>query len=233
MEYVPAISLLGSLLLIAVVILWKFDADGLVRVFENANSVIVFASFLFVIVGVIHLFRAQDWTPDLLKIIAGVLIGASSAVERSKAATRKGGVDVAQGTFGDHARLAGRDINEMIESMHGDVAQIKDSVINQFSKVSSALEDGGVSKDHVVEFLFYTAFLAEGEVVNNAARATRRLQQVGWTLFSTGSNYAGGDGLLLLFKRVRPAREDDEALPSGGYRVRVYHGLDGIEMDYE
>jgi hypothetical protein len=168
-----------------------------------------------------------------LKVIAGIVVGASTAGGGMKGSGQSGGLGVSKASFGDNARLAGRDINEMIESMHGDIAEIKNSVINQFSKVTTALGEGDTLQESVAEFLFYTSFPSEGEPVNDAAKAARTLQESGWMLFSTSSGYVAGDGLVLVFRRIRPPRQDDQRLPSGGYRVRIYHGLNNIEMDYQ
>lgn len=63
-------------------------------------------------------------------------------------------------------------------------------------------------------------------------------QIIGWlremeTLRKAASSYAGGSGLVLVFRRMRPPASNDRRTNGEYFPARVYHGLDEIEMDYE
>lgn len=235
MELIPALSLLVATVLILLLVLWKFEPPHLLQMLDGSSFMLVASILLFLVVGVIYLFRQPEWTPDLLKLLGGVVVGASGGAKLSKPGngSRSGGVDVAGSSFGEGARIAGRDLNEIIEEMHSNVSQIRDSVVNQISQVSQILEETGAVEDKVVEYLFYTAFLMDAELVAEAATITRQLQPNGWSLFSAMPSYVDTEGLVLLYRRVRDPEDSDTLIPgTKNYRVRFYHGRNQIEVDY-
>jgi len=236
MEYIPAVSLLLAFVIIFIVLTRKFTGEQMVIVFTEKNFLLLSAVILFCVMTVVHLFQKQEWTADILKVIVGVLVGASAAYVSGKKPSSEdtGAIQIGSSQFGNHVKIAGRDINEIIEAMYNEVSEIRDSIINQYNKVTNILEQFGEPEGQVVEYLFYTAFLTEGEPINEAAKVIRDLQSSGWHLFATTSSYIDQEGIVLIFRRTREPRPDDEMIPgTGKYRVRVYHGRNAVELDYQ
>jgi uncharacterized integral membrane protein len=235
-EYIPAFSVLLVLLIIILAVLRKFDGVQLVEITGRANFVLAAGSFLFVVVGIIYLFKSPNWTPDLLKVLAGIIVGASATKGSSEQQRRReeAGVGIASSTFGSHAKVAGRDINEMIESMYGEVSEIRDSVINQYGQISRVLESVSLVEDQVVEYLFHTVFATDGEPLNEIAKAARELQGSGWTLLYSMPSYVQRDGIVAVFRRGRAPSQEDKPIPGTRiYLSRFYHGRRQVELDYE
>lgn len=202
-------------------VFWKMKGG-----FGPINLRVVGIVLIAVLVCLLSLAKSSDMTAamGILGTIAGYLFGARAGdAEKLESGSS---VDASGAKFGDQAKIAGRDINEMIENLQGDIKEIKDSVINQVT-------ESGLSHDSVSEFLFFTSFLSAGEPINESAKAIRGLQGHGWSLFSTASSYAGGNGLVLVFRRIRPPAQGDRNTTGNYYPTRIYHGLDEIEMDYQ
>lgn len=183
--------------------------------------------FIALLVCLLSIAKAGDMNAamGILGAIAGYLFGAKAG--DSEESESGSSVDASGATFGNAAKVAGRDINEMIENLQGDVKEIKDSVINQ------VLDSSGISDGVVTEFLFTTSFLKAREPINESAKAIRNLQRRGWSLFSIASGYGGDDGLVLVFRRVRPPGPGDESIDGNRYDIRVFHGIDEVELDYQ
>jgi uncharacterized membrane-anchored protein YhcB (DUF1043 family) len=126
-QYVPALSLLIAFLTVTLVILAKVKSDQLPALLEAKNALLLFAATLFCILLVVHLFKEQTWTADLLKVVAGVLVG---AVTTSTVST--------QTAIGNDIQQAGRDINN-IKKMLGDLQNVTDSVVNQFQTIQQSV----------------------------------------------------------------------------------------------
>jgi len=73
--FAPALAVLFLVTLAAGVVLLKLDADKILALLNSSASLLLLAAFLFCIVLVTHLFQKADWTADLLKVLAGVLVG--------------------------------------------------------------------------------------------------------------------------------------------------------------
>ena len=77
-------------------------------------------------------------------MLVGVLVGAATVPsQRGEPSRRTRGVDVS-GTVGDYAEIAGRDLNKMIdrvESMYGDIKEVRDSAISNLEHVSNFYGD--------------------------------------------------------------------------------------------
>lgn len=218
------VAVIGAGTLIGV--FWKMRGG-----FGPINLRIVGIVLIAVLATLLALARSTDINAamGILGTIAGYLFGAR---EKSSEETRAdSSVDASGATFGDAAKVAGRDINETIEKMQGDVKEIKDSVINQ-------VLESGLGKDTVTEFLFFTSFFGgdarrlAGEPINESAKAIRQLQENDWSLFSTTTSYTGGNGLVLIFRRTRRPDESDVKISADKFMTRIYHGLDEVEMDY-
>jgi hypothetical protein len=136
LQYVPAISLLVAFLLVTLVILAKVKSDQLPTLLETKNVLLLFAAGLFCILLVVHLFKEQTWTADLLKVVAGVLAG---AVATLSATTKDKSKDaLSQTAVGNDIQQAGRDINN-IKKMVGDLQNVTDSVVNQFQTIQQSI----------------------------------------------------------------------------------------------
>lgn len=234
MEYLPAISILISFIVIFIGLIWKFNSEQLLTMFTEKTFLLLAAITLFVVLSVVHLFQAQTWTADVLKVIVGVLVGASAAftssVNKEKKKASESSVDICPSSFGNNTKIAGRDINEVIEEMYNEVSEIRDSVVNQYNKVLGTIEQS----NQVLEYLFYTAFFVDGEPIDQAAKIIRNLQNSGWHLFATTASYINQEGIVLIFRRKRKPKPEDQKIPgTENYRVRIYHGLNQVELDYQ
>lgn len=155
MQNVPAISLLVTFIIIFSVLAWKLSASQLEKIFAGKNFLLLASLLLFMVLLVVHLFQNQPWTADILKVIVGVLVGAGAALfkeeekdKKEKSTGQGSNVDVNASQFGDNAKIAGRDINEVIEKMEGDINnmkgnidQISNAVINQYQTLGDSLAE--------------------------------------------------------------------------------------------
>ena len=224
-ELVPALALLSAFIIIFVMTLRKFTGEQLAEIFTTTNFLLLAAMILFCILVVVHLFQAQTWTADVLKVIVGVLVGAGASYANDKGKKeldddQRSGVDVGNSTFGDNVKLAGRDINETIQNIRNDIQNLKDEVTTQSTIIDHALANlatmgrdlnGLVLRaekgdEEIFDYLFNTIhnrFYDSGE-----NRVTRAIENVinhwrdnGWKFVSFTSDYQGIDGLVLLFSR--------------------------------
>ncbi|MFZ5953630.1 MAG: hypothetical protein ACOYT8_00855 [Candidatus Dependentiae bacterium] len=228
MEMVPPLSFLLVFLIIFLVFIRKIESNQLAELLSSKNILIFSSLFLFIVVLVFHLFSRENWTADLLKVIVGILIGLSSTISTNKKETEnESSANVNGSNFGDNTKIAGRDINEIIEEMYNEVGEIKDSVINQYSNTSKIVGKQSDLFDQVAEYLFYTSFLIDGEPIENSAKIIQELQLDNWSLFSVASSYINKDGIVLVFNRIREPKNDDELIPgTKKYKTRIYHGIE-------
>lgn len=235
-QFIPAFSIMGFLLVIFVTIILKFDQERIGAAIKEVNSAIAFATLLFVVVGLIHLFSPQPWTPDILKVVVGVIVGAASVGGAKSLVDAAKSVEAAGATFGDNAKLAAGDINEIsqkIENLKGDVSSIKNSVIKQYPKIDSALGALEPDKSKVKEVLFTPIYFRDSEPIQEIVSISRQLETEGWKLqySSNGFGDATADaGILLLFERHRNPNDNDIKLADGTFMSRYFHGLDAVEM---
>lgn len=223
MEYIPAITLLLATIIVFIAIFRKLTGEQLTKVFEGKNFLLVASLILFLVLSIVHLFQNQDWTADILKVIVGVFVGVSAAFvsDSSKKSTGDGdGVDISSSQLGDHAKIAGRDINETIENMQNDIAQIRDSVINQYTKIEETLGAAQPENEVIYDYILNTIY--ERFYQDDPYRITKVIQNVinrwqseGWKFVNISSDYHGIDGMILFF--VRPSRD-------GRSKVSYYHG---------
>lgn len=126
---IPAIAILIGGLTIFIAVLQKFSTEELLKLCEGKNFVLTLAFLLFGTLLVVHLFKDQPWTADVLKILAGILVGAASASSASAGS---------QTAIGTNIKQAMRDL---IEEVNGDIQEIKDSVVNQYATINESLSD--------------------------------------------------------------------------------------------
>ncbi len=135
-QFVPALSLLIAFLVITLVVLAKVKTEQLPALLEAKNILLLFAAGLFCILLVVHLFKEQPWTADLLKVVAGVLAGAVATLTATSKDKPKD--SIAQTAIGNDIQQAGRDINN-IKKMVGDLQHVTDSVVNQFQTIQQSV----------------------------------------------------------------------------------------------
>ncbi len=133
-QYVPALSVLVVVVLLAVVLIMRLPRESVERLLAGPNATVIGAVGLFVFVGVLHLFAntAQTWTADLLKVLVGVLaaVGASKVAKQDLAT-------VQQTAIGTQIEQAGRDI---IQKMEGNISELRDSVVNVKQELRKIME---------------------------------------------------------------------------------------------
>jgi hypothetical protein len=134
MEYIPALSLLVAFLVIIIALQQKLTADQLAAIFDGKNFLLFSTVALFCIMLVVHLFKEQSWTADVLKVIVGVLVGAGAAY--SKGDDKAKGQGATQTAIGSAIQQA---MGDIIGEMKGDIGQLKDSVVNQYQTIEQRL----------------------------------------------------------------------------------------------
>ena len=141
MEYIPAISLLIAFLVIVIALQRKFTGEDLTKIFDGKNFLLFSAVFLFCILLIVHLFKAQDWTADLLKVIAGVLVGAGAAYAKGENKETKQTEIPTGNTLTAMGQNIQQAMGDLIGEMKGDIGQLKDSVVNQNQTIQQILSD--------------------------------------------------------------------------------------------
>ncbi len=150
----------------------------------------------------------------ILGAIAGYLFGIKDSLDKGK--EKKEGVDIDSSQFGDYAKIAGRDINEKIENMQGDIAQIKDSVINQFSTIEKSLTNLDAQSWQMQDYLVNTIFERNPpKMVEAIGKVVNRWQQEGWRFRRITADYQVIDGIMLVF--TKPCDRDRS-------KFLYYHG---------
>ena len=104
----------------------KVHGEDLTKVFDGKNFLLFSTVILFCILLVVHLFKEQTWTADVLKVIVGVLVGAGAAYAKGDDKEKEqGNTLTAIGTSIQQA------MGSIIGKMEGDIRELKDSIINQ------------------------------------------------------------------------------------------------------
>ena len=209
LDYLPAILILLSVLAITFVILIKFGDKIFDKEYSAENVLIFVAGFLFITVLIVHLFTEQTWTPDTLKILIGVLVGAGS----SKLGRKKDDSGSSVGIEGSNVGgdVAGRDINKNIQNIQDAVSEIKDSVIHQNNQIRQVIGDTGDN-----DFLINTIYERGNDRMTEALQKVIEYRQMeGWSLKHFSSDYHGMDGIFLVFSRPAQGRRP---------QVEYFHG---------
>lgn len=233
LTYIPALSLLAFFLCLLVLFFNKMTAEQIIGIFEKANSVLLSSVFIFMLVSLIHLFVSPSWTPDLLKVIAGIIAG--SAVQQVKTSSSTEGRHFSAETVGNNNEIALGDINKIkqdIQAMHGNISSIRDAIINQVSDPTFA-PGSTQPANSVREYLFLTSFFATGEPLGEISTDVQQMEAEGWHLVSISNAYGPSDadrGVLAVLSRIRPAGASDQQLRKGLYKTRFYHGTEQTEL---
>lgn len=136
---------------------------------------------MFITIIIVHLFREQPWTADILKILIGILVGAGSVsiVNRNVGGNS---IDISGNTNGD---IAGRDINKNIQNIEKGISDIRDSVVHQNNQIKQFVSENN-DNDYLVTIIFKTKieeFYKKFEIIIN------KYQNEGWTLKQIVSEY--------------------------------------------
>lgn len=207
-EYIPAILILVFVMIITIIIINKYGDKIFDRDFKFDNVLLLVASFLFMMILIVHLFKEQAWTPDTLKILVGIIVGAGSSRIVMKKNNTNSSANIQDSSIdGD---VAGRDMNKSIQNIKDTVSDIKDSVIHQNTQISKTIRDPS-ENDYIINTIY-----DRGENITAALKRTIQYwQQDGWTLKHFSSDYNGMDGIYLIFSR--PMQGDQP-------QVRYHHG---------
>lgn len=176
---------------------------------QNLRAVgIVFVASL---VAILSLVRATDLTTamGILGAIAGYLFGSQRGPDEERRETSAVSADGA--TFGSGAKIAGRDINETLNRIVGDIDQIKDSVVHMTSATGASAGN---------QYLFDSSYENDGEPLEQLAVSMREFADEGWSLHAVFPSY-DPRGLISLYRK--PADEE-------GAKLRVYHGREMAEL---
>jgi gas vesicle protein len=229
MNYIPAISLLVAFVIIVVVLTIKLKSEQLEKIFSGKNFLLIAAIVLFCVLSVVHLFNPQDWTADVLKVIVGVLVGASAAFTASDKKSEGTSVGEGAAQIGSNNKMAGRDINETIENMQGnienmksEVSQIKDSVVNQYTKIEKSLSSLSPQNDIVLDFLINTIYERGSDDMTKAmGKVINARQNQGWRFSHLSSDYQGIDGVILVFTKPSEGSQSNFSYFHGSQMERI------------
>jgi hypothetical protein len=208
MSLIAPLSILVFLFLILMAVLFRFSPEQLLPFFKHRNAGLFVGFSLFTVLLVVHLFSAQPWAADVLKVVIGALLGLGVS-ESSKDKPREAsgsGVSADAATFGDYAEVAGRDINKTIERMQNDIAQFKDAVINQYQTIDGRLSSSlgtGAEVDYLVQTIYERG--ADG-IAKAMEEVVMRWSGEGWRLHFFTSDYSGTDGAVLIFCKAAVGR---------------------------
>jgi hypothetical protein len=201
LDYIPAVVVLISIMTITLYILSRFGDKIFDKDYKATNVLLVVASFLFLTILVVHLFKEQSWTADTLKILIGALVGAGSSKLGEKKDSAGSSVDVS-GQAKIEGDVAGRDINKNIQNIKDSISQIKDSVINQNNQIKQIIGDSGD-----FDYLINTVYERGDAIPSAIKRVIDYWQPKGWTLKHFSSDYHGMDGIFLIFVRHKSGEE--------------------------
>lgn len=210
-DFIFAIIILVSTLTIIVIILLKYGNKIFDREYKASNILLIVTIFLFITILIIHLFKEQIWTADILKILVGVLIGAGSTKISKRKTEISSSVDNSGIVQGD---IAGRDINKNIQNIEREILEIKNSVVHQNNKIEQIIGSNS-DNDYVINTIFERGL--EKRLHDSISRIIKFWHNKGWTLKHFCSDYQGMDGLFLIFEK--PKQSND-------IQIYYYHGSD-------
>ncbi|MBF9254847.1 hypothetical protein I2I11_16210 [Pontibacter sp. 172403-2] len=192
-DYLPGMLILLSIMTIVIIILQKFGDKIFDKEYTGSNILLFVSSFLFVTLLIVHLFKPQEWTADILKVLIGVLVGAGASKIPKKEKGEGSSVDVSGQVGGD---VAGRDINKNIQHLKDAVSKIEDSIVHQNNQISQVIGDLANS-----DFLINTIYERGDNITGSIARVIQYWTRQGWQLRHFSSDYQGMDGIFLVFNR--------------------------------
>lgn len=194
LDYIPAILILISVMTIVLIVLTKFGNKLFDKDYKATNILLFVATFLFLTILIVHLFREQPWTADTLKILVGTLLGAGSAKLADKKNDGGSSVDISGGSVtGD---VAGHDINKNIQNIREAISKIEGSIVHQNNQIKQFTGD---KSDN--DFLINTIYERGNNIIEPIARVVQHWHDKGWRLKHFSSDYQGMDGIFLVFTK--------------------------------
>lgn len=194
-DYIPAIIVLVAVMIL-IIFVFKTQGDKIFDKESKPQNILIFiGGSLFIIVLIVHLFREQPWTADILKILIGILVGGSSVniVSRN---TSGNSIDISGNANGD---VAGRDINKNIQNIKEGISDIRDSVIHQNNQIKQL-----VSENNDYDYLITIIFVRNREKFCKKFKEIINLnQRERWVLKQIASGYKEYDGMFLFFTREK------------------------------
>lgn len=157
----------------------------------------------------------------ILGAIAGYLFGADSS--KLKEPAEISSVAAAGATFGDNAKLAGRDIHETVNQISARVRELGNLINTENAKLDRLIEERDSGSGRTSDYLVNTVYERGLREAGGAMRSViSRWEGRDWKLIGMSSDYQGMDGVFLLFER-----------PSIGptQRIHVIHGSNGDDID--
>ncbi|MCY1234120.1 hypothetical protein D3C87_142860 [compost metagenome] len=189
---IPPLSILISVMIILVLVIVKFGDKIFDKGYKAGNTLLLVTCFLFLTLLIVHLFKEQDWTPDTLKILIGVLVGTGSIKLAKKVHSSGSSVDINGNVGGD---VAGRDINKNIQNIQEAISEIKDSVVHQNNQFVKETND--------TDYLIHTIYERGEEIKTAITTVITHWQDQGWILKHFSSDYNGMDGIFLIFSKPK------------------------------
>ena len=173
---------------------------------------IVLVAFLSSILAISHP-DTLNAAMGILGAIAGYLFGST---EKEKTTPEGSVADASNSTFGDNAKVAGRDINETINNIQGQLQALGNLVSKEGAKIDSIVAYQQDLQHGAFEYLLNTIYersMKDTQQAISKVVSTWALQ--GWSLVGLTSDYQGMDGIFLLFKR--PSSDANMG-------VQIFHG---------
>jgi hypothetical protein len=144
----------------------------------------------------------------ILGAVAGYLFGSASK-DKEAGTGDNSSVAVDSSDVGAGAKIAGRDINETIQNLRAEVANIDKLVQKMNSNVHQSVESG--SDDYLIN----TIYGRGDRMFNEISEGIQHWEGQGWQFKQLSSDYQGMDGVFLVFRRT----------PQGPMPiVECYHG---------
>lgn len=211
-ELIPAFSLLGFISLVVLIILFKFSSTEILSLFEGVRLLVCVTGLLVALVILLHLFKEQPWTADILKVLIGVLVGTGAAgVITNK---KEGGVE-ANNTKINNSTVVGRDyFDQKIETLESELATIQNAVITQNNNISS------LDRDAEYGYLVNSIYERGSGISTSMTETIRYWESKGWSFYGISSDYNGADGMFILFRRKLKNNDSKNR----HQKVQYYHG---------
>lgn len=156
--------------------------------------------------------------PDTLNAAMGILGAIAGYLFGAKENTSKGNssAEVTDSTFGNNTKIAGRDINEIINNIQGKLNSLGEILSKESTKIDKLVLYQQENEAELYDYLLNTIYERQPLDIQSAiSKVIQKWESDGWRLIGLTSDYQGMDGIFLLFKR--PSN-------TGKSAVRTYHG---------
>ena len=150
----------------------------------------------------------------ILAAIAGYLFGANDRSNKKESSDSH--LDASAATFGDNARLAGRDLNETVNNINARVHELGELLSREGAKIDRLVAAEDATQSRSMQYLVNTIYeRGLGEAGKAIGDVVTHWESDGWKLMGISSDYQGMDGIFVLFQRPS---EQGEPL------MHLYHG---------